>query len=73
MERRAQMVINTCTGFGDQNPIAMIHDVGAGGLSNALPERTLVDLPISSVAFFCQFLIANLLHSCQGRWIWRQF
>ncbi|GAO15161.1 hypothetical protein UVI_02029410 [Ustilaginoidea virens] len=38
MERRAQMVINTCTALGDQNPIAMIHDVGAGGLSNALPE-----------------------------------
>jgi phosphoribosylformylglycinamidine synthase len=38
MERRAQMVINTCVGLGDHNPIAMIHDVGAGGLSNALPE-----------------------------------
>jgi phosphoribosylformylglycinamidine synthase len=38
MERRAQMVIDTCTSLGDQNPIAMIHDVGAGGLSNALPE-----------------------------------
>ncbi|PHH69879.1 hypothetical protein CDD82_7464 [Ophiocordyceps australis] len=38
MERRAQMVINTCTALDDQNPIAMIHDVGAGGLSNALPE-----------------------------------
>ncbi|PTB75103.1 phosphoribosylformylglycinamidin [Trichoderma longibrachiatum ATCC 18648] len=38
MERRAQMVINTCTALGEQNPIAMIHDVGAGGLSNALPE-----------------------------------
>ncbi|KAL2260729.1 hypothetical protein VTK26DRAFT_5196 [Humicola hyalothermophila] len=38
MERRAQMVINTCIALGDQNPIAMIHDVGAGGLSNALPE-----------------------------------
>ncbi|PFH57963.1 hypothetical protein XA68_14342 [Ophiocordyceps unilateralis] len=38
MERRAQMVINTCTALGDQSPIAMIHDVGAGGLSNALPE-----------------------------------
>ncbi|KAH6654247.1 CobB/CobQ-like glutamine amidotransferase domain-containing protein [Truncatella angustata] len=38
MERRAQMVINTCVSLGDQNPIAMIHDVGAGGLSNALPE-----------------------------------
>lgn len=39
MERRAQMVINTCTALGEHNPIAMIHDVGAGGLSNALPER----------------------------------
>lgn len=38
MERRAQMVINSCTALGDMNPIAMIHDVGAGGLSNALPE-----------------------------------
>ncbi|QPG98473.1 hypothetical protein C2857_007644 [Epichloe festucae Fl1] len=38
MERRAQMVINTCTALGEQTPIAMIHDVGAGGLSNALPE-----------------------------------
>lgn len=38
MERRAQMVINACVGLGEQNPIAFIHDVGAGGLSNALPE-----------------------------------
>ncbi|KAI8262864.1 Phosphoribosylformylglycinamidine synthase [Colletotrichum sp. SAR 10_77] len=38
MERRAQMVIDTCAALGEQNPIAMIHDVGAGGLSNALPE-----------------------------------
>ncbi|ODA83852.1 hypothetical protein RJ55_02368 [Drechmeria coniospora] len=38
MERRAQMVINTCAALGDHSPIAMIHDVGAGGLSNALPE-----------------------------------
>jgi phosphoribosylformylglycinamidine synthase len=38
MERRAQMVINTCVALGANNPIAMIHDVGAGGLSNALPE-----------------------------------
>jgi len=38
MERRAQIVINTCVALGDSNPIAMIHDVGAGGLSNALPE-----------------------------------
>ena len=38
VQRRAQMVINTCIALGEQNPIAMIHDVGAGGLSNALPE-----------------------------------
>ncbi|KAL1867642.1 hypothetical protein VTK73DRAFT_4065 [Phialemonium thermophilum] len=38
MERRAQMVINACVALGEQNPLAFIHDVGAGGLSNALPE-----------------------------------
>ncbi|KAI5467810.1 CobB/CobQ-like glutamine amidotransferase domain-containing protein [Mariannaea sp. PMI_226] len=38
MERRAQMVINTCVALGSESPIAFIHDVGAGGLSNALPE-----------------------------------
>lgn len=38
VQRRAQEVINTCTSLGTQNPIQLIHDVGAGGLSNALPE-----------------------------------
>ncbi|KAK6608704.1 phosphoribosylformylglycinamidine synthase [Botrytis cinerea] len=38
MERRAQMVIDHCRALKDENPIAFIHDVGAGGLSNALPE-----------------------------------
>jgi phosphoribosylformylglycinamidine synthase len=38
MERRAQMVIDQCTALGERNPIIAIHDVGAGGLSNALPE-----------------------------------
>ena len=38
MQRRAQMVIDACTSLGDKNPIQSIHDVGAGGLSNALPE-----------------------------------
>jgi phosphoribosylformylglycinamidine synthase len=38
MQRRAQMVINACVALGENNPIAFIHDVGAGGLSNALPE-----------------------------------
>ncbi|MGB1239598.1 MAG: phosphoribosylformylglycinamidine synthase, partial [Pseudomonadales bacterium] len=38
MERRCQEVIDRCWQMGDQNPIAFIHDVGAGGLSNAFPE-----------------------------------
>lgn len=38
MQRRAQEVINACAALGSQNPILFIHDVGAGGLSNALPE-----------------------------------
>jgi phosphoribosylformylglycinamidine synthase len=38
MERRAQEVIDRCWQLGDANPIAFIHDVGAGGLSNAFPE-----------------------------------
>lgn len=38
VQRRAQEVINTCTTLGEENPIQLIHDVGAGGLSNALPE-----------------------------------
>lgn len=38
MERRAQEVIDRCWQLGAENPILSIHDVGAGGLSNALPE-----------------------------------
>ena len=38
MERRAQEVIDRCWQLQDANPILSIHDVGAGGLSNALPE-----------------------------------
>ncbi|MDE0837852.1 MAG: phosphoribosylformylglycinamidine synthase, partial [Kiritimatiellae bacterium] len=38
MERRCQEVINSCIALGDDNPIQIIHDVGAGGLSNACPE-----------------------------------
>lgn len=40
MERRAQEVINSCWQMADANPILSIHDVGAGGLSNAFPEIT---------------------------------
>jgi phosphoribosylformylglycinamidine synthase len=38
IERRCQEVIDACWQQGDNNPIAFIHDVGAGGLSNAFPE-----------------------------------
>ena len=38
MERRCQEVIDRCWQLGENNPIRFIHDVGAGGLSNAFPE-----------------------------------
>ncbi|OZB72689.1 MAG: phosphoribosylformylglycinamidine synthase, partial [Halothiobacillus sp. 14-55-98] len=38
MQRRAQEVIDRCIALGDRNPLVSLHDVGAGGLSNAFPE-----------------------------------
>lgn len=38
MERRCQEVIDRCAALGERNPIRFMHDVGAGGLSNAIPE-----------------------------------
>ncbi len=38
MQRRCQEVINACWALGERNPALSIHDVGAGGLSNAVPE-----------------------------------
>ncbi len=38
IERRCQEVIDRCWQLGEENPIAFIHDVGAGGISNAFPE-----------------------------------
>ncbi len=38
MQRRAQEVIDRCVSLGNNNPIISIHDIGAGGLSNGLPE-----------------------------------
>ena len=38
MERRCQEVIDTCWRMEDHNPIVSVHDVGAGGVSNAMPE-----------------------------------
>ena len=49
MERRAQEVIDRCWSMGAENPILAIHDVGAGGLSNAMPE--LADLSEKGATF----------------------
>ena len=38
MQRRCQEVIDACWSLGEENPIVALHDVGAGGLSNAIPE-----------------------------------
>ena len=38
MERRCQQVIDGCIALGEANPMLSIHDIGAGGLSNGLPE-----------------------------------
>jgi len=38
IQRRAQEVIDACWALGSENPVLLIHDVGAGGLSNAVPE-----------------------------------
>ncbi len=38
MQRRCQEVIDACWAMGESNPVLSVHDVGAGGLSNALPE-----------------------------------
>ena len=43
MQRRAQEVINACTRLGGHNPLLSLHDVGAGGLANAIPELVHAD------------------------------
>ena len=43
LERRCQEVVDACWSLGDDNPILSIHDVGAGGISNALPELVYAD------------------------------
>ncbi len=49
MQRRAQEVINHCWALGESNPVLAIHDVGAGGISNAFPE--LVDGAMRGATF----------------------
>lgn len=54
MERRAQEVINACRALGEHNPIVSIHDVGAGGLSNAFPELA------DGAGLGAQFMLRNI-------------
>ena len=51
MERRAQEVIDRCVALADDNPILSIHDVGAGGLSNAIPACA---TPASAASSTCR-------------------
>ncbi|KAH9932530.1 CobB/CobQ-like glutamine amidotransferase domain-containing protein [Fomitopsis serialis] len=57
MQRRSQQVIDACTNLGEDNPIQSIHDVGAGGLSNALPELIrdvlVADTSMSPMEIWC--------------------
>jgi phosphoribosylformylglycinamidine synthase len=43
LERRCQEVVDACWALGEKNPILSVHDVGAGGISNALPELVHAD------------------------------
>src|SRR6185437_4510398 len=52
MQRRCQEVIDTCCAAGDTSPIVAIHDVGAGGLSNAIPVP-LDDPQLSPMQIWC--------------------
>ncbi|WP_392560873.1 phosphoribosylformylglycinamidine synthase [Orbus sturtevantii] len=60
MERRCQEVIDRCWQLGDDNPILFIHDVGAGGLSNAMPEL------VSDGGCGGQFELRNILNDEPG-------
>ena len=60
MQRRAQELINTCVALRKDNPILSIHDVGAGGLSNAFPEL------INAAKCGCQFELRHILNAETG-------
>jgi phosphoribosylformylglycinamidine synthase len=60
MQRRCQEVIDACVSMGELNPILSIHDVGAGGVSNALPEL------VNDSARGAQFQIRSLLSDAPG-------
>lgn len=60
MERRCQEVIDHCWQLGENNPILFIHDVGAGGLSNAMPEL------VSDGGCGGQFELRKILNDEQG-------
>ncbi|WMY97450.1 MAG: phosphoribosylformylglycinamidine synthase [Arsenophonus sp.] len=57
IQRRCQEVINTCCNLGNENPIYFIHDIGAGGISNAVIEM-LIFLKLGGI-----FQVRNILNS----------
>ncbi|KAI0088080.1 phosphoribosylformylglycinamidin [Irpex rosettiformis] len=67
MQRRCQQVIDACVNLGEGNPIQSIHDVGAGGLSNALPELV-HDSDLGAVFEIRDVLVAD--HSMSPMEIW---
>ncbi|KAI0798688.1 phosphoribosylformylglycinamidin [Irpex lacteus] len=67
MQRRCQQVIDACVNLGDGSPIQSIHDVGAGGLSNALPELV-HDSDLGAVFEIRDVLVAD--HSMSPMEIW---
>ena len=67
MQRLCQEVINQCIALGDNNPILSIHDVGAGGLSNAIPEL-LHDAQVGGTIDLSKIPIADLSMSPMEIW-----
>lgn len=67
MQRLCQEVINQCTALGEGNPILSIHDVGAGGLSNAIPEL-LHNAKVGGRIDLCKIPVAD--HSMSPMEIW---
>lgn len=67
MERRCQEVIDCCVAFGSQNPLRGFHDVGAGGLANAVPEL-LADSAVGGIIDFGQIPSADPALSPMELW-----
>lgn len=67
MQRRAQEVLLQCVALGEENPILAIHDVGAGGLANALPELV-HETDMGALIDFRQIPVAEVSMSALEKW-----